>query len=50
MKILLDTHTFLWFIAGDALMIAQAIQEGMALITKDQAFDEYNVQVAWSLP
>lgn len=33
----------------DRLMIAQVIQEGMSLITKDQAFSEYNIQVAWSL-
>lgn len=34
----------------DRLMIAQAMHEGLILITKDQAFSAYNVQVAWSLP
>ena len=34
----------------DRLLIAQAIQEGLVLVTKDQAFDAYNVQVAWSSP
>jgi len=34
----------------DRLLVAQAMQEGMLLITKDQAFDAYNVQVAWSSP
>lgn len=34
----------------DRLMIAQALQEGMLLITRDQAFQAYNVQVAWSSP
>ncbi|MCA9997211.1 MAG: type II toxin-antitoxin system VapC family toxin [Anaerolineales bacterium] len=34
----------------DRLLIAQAMQEGMLLITKDQLFSAYNVQVAWSLP
>jgi PIN domain nuclease of toxin-antitoxin system len=34
----------------DRLIIAQAIQEGMLLITRDHAFDAYDVQVAWSSP
>lgn len=32
----------------DRLVIAQAIQEGMSLVTKDEAFDTYNVQIVWS--
>lgn len=32
----------------DRLMIAQAIHEGLVLISKDQAFSDYNVQVEWS--
>jgi PIN domain nuclease of toxin-antitoxin system len=32
----------------DRLLIAQAMQEGMLLVTKDQAFDMYNVQVSWA--
>jgi PIN domain nuclease of toxin-antitoxin system len=34
----------------DRLMIAQAIHEGLVLITKDQVFSIYNVQVEWSSP
>jgi PIN domain nuclease of toxin-antitoxin system len=34
----------------DRLLIAQAMQEGMLLVTKDQAFSAYNVQVTWSSP
>lgn len=32
----------------DRLMIAQAIQEEMVLISRDTAFQTYNVQLAWS--
>lgn len=32
----------------DRILIAQAIQEGMLLLTKDAAFDAYDVQKAWS--
>lgn len=32
----------------DRLMIAQAIHEELVLITKDQTFSAYNVQVEWS--
>lgn len=32
----------------DRLLIAQAIQEGMILISKDRTFSAYKVQVAWS--
>ena len=34
----------------DRLLIAQAMQEGMLLVTKDQAFNAYDVQAAWSSP
>ena len=34
----------------DRLLIAQAIQEGAVLLTKDKAFSAYNVQVMWSSP
>lgn len=34
----------------DRLLIAQALQEGMTLVTKDPAFDSYNIQIAWSSP
>ena len=32
----------------DRLLIAQAMQEEMLLVTKDRAFSSYNVQVTWS--
>ena len=31
----------------DRLMIAQAIHEGMTLVSKDQAFTAYNLPVIW---
>ncbi|MCB0000251.1 MAG: type II toxin-antitoxin system VapC family toxin [Anaerolineales bacterium] len=34
----------------DRLIAAQAVQEGMWLVTKDSAFAAYNVQMAWSSP
>jgi PIN domain nuclease of toxin-antitoxin system len=34
----------------DRLLIAQAIQEELVLVTKDHAFDAYKVQVTWSSP
>ncbi len=33
----------------DRLMIAQAIQDEMVLITKDKLFNAYGVKLAWSL-
>lgn len=32
----------------DRLLAAQAIQERMLIVTKDQAFNAYDVQIAWS--
>lgn len=32
----------------DRLLIAQASQEGLILVTKDKVFGDYNVQVMWS--
>jgi PIN domain nuclease of toxin-antitoxin system len=32
----------------DRMLIAQALQEGMTLISRDQIFDTYGVQVSWS--
>ena len=34
----------------DRLLVAQAMQEGLLLVTKDQAFDAYDVQTAWASP
>lgn len=33
----------------DRILIAQAIEEEMVLITKDQAIGAYNVQIEWSM-
>jgi PIN domain nuclease of toxin-antitoxin system len=33
----------------DRLLIAQAMQEEMALISRDAAFDPYSVQIEWSV-
>ena len=53
MRLLLDTHAFLWFIAGDLqldeqtqdLIVAQAIHEDMSVITRDQALKAYDLRV-----
>jgi PIN domain nuclease of toxin-antitoxin system len=34
----------------DRLLVAQAMQEEMLLVTKDPAFAAYNIQLAWSSP
>ena len=34
----------------DRLLIAQAMQEQLLILTKDEAFEAYDVPVAWSLP
>lgn len=53
MKLLLDTQPYLPYHHNDPfdrLMIAQAMQEEMVLLTKDQAFRDYDVQVMWTSP
>lgn len=59
MKLLLDTHTFIWRDSDptqlspihkdpfDRLLIAQANHEGAVLITKDQTIAAYAVSVVW---
>jgi len=45
MKLLLDTHTFLWFIAGDARLpprVRELIEPSGTSV-----FDAYNVQRLW---
>ena len=46
MKLLLDTHTFLWLVVGSPL-IAQALVEGMTLVSGDGKFASYPVTVLW---
>jgi len=57
-KLLLDTHAFLWFIAlaalplhhrdpFDRLLAAQSLVDGLVFLSADQAFDAYGVQRRW---
>jgi PIN domain nuclease of toxin-antitoxin system len=43
MKLLLDTHTVLWFY----LIVAQAIVEGMAVVSADPKLDGYGITRIW---
>jgi PIN domain nuclease of toxin-antitoxin system len=46
MRILLDTHIFLWFISGDTqLSICQPLQNGLTIATVDTAVRAYSVSV-----
>lgn len=52
MRLLLDTHTFLWWDSEpedpfDRLLIVQAIAEDLTLVSKDSAFSNYPVKVVW---
>ncbi len=55
MKMLLETHAFLWFIGGnpnkdpfDRLIIAQSQFENVPIVSKDKAFNEYDdIQCIW---
>ena len=42
MNVMLDTHTFLWF-----MLVAQARIENMTIVSADDALDAYGVQRAW---
>ena len=47
MRLLLDTHTFLWFVndnpkLSDRLIIAQSIAENIPIATLDSAFNKYS--------
>lgn len=50
MKILLDTHCWLWMEAAperlfDRMLVAQAVIEGMALLTADPQLEAYPAKV-----
>lgn len=80
MNLLLDTHTFMWFVNGDThlgenarqriehpdntnymsidlplhhrdpfdrLIIAQAMVEDMTVLTKDENFKHYPIEIIW---
>jgi len=53
-RALLDTHSFLWFVTADpklsataARLIAQALTEGLPIVSVDPAFDSYPVKRLW---
>ena len=54
MRLLLDTHIFLWFIANlppihrdpfDRMLICQALEHGLVIVTVDDAIRAYSVSV-----
>jgi PIN domain nuclease of toxin-antitoxin system len=63
MRLLLDTHTFIWFFKGnpklnnqirvhhrdpfDRLLIAQAMAEQIPILSADSAFDAYSINRLW---
>ena len=52
MRLLLDTHAFIWLPFHhrdpfDRLLIAQAIAEGLPLVSQDGWFDAYPIQRLW---
>jgi PIN domain nuclease of toxin-antitoxin system len=56
-KVLLDTHAFLWFVLGDSRLgpgggdhhrrAAQATVERIPLVSYDGALDAYSIQRLW---
>jgi len=60
-RMLLDTQALLWFLLDDPkpfhhkdpfdrLIIAQAMVEGISLVSSDGAFDAYPIQRIWGRP
>ena len=51
MRILLDTHVLLWFYQDDAklsrLLVAQAIVEGIPIVTGDDVLHQYPITRIW---
>ncbi|MXZ19894.1 MAG: type II toxin-antitoxin system VapC family toxin [Caldilineaceae bacterium SB0665_bin_25] len=59
MRLLLDTHAFLWRLAGsgrlsgphrnpfDRMLIAQALSGNLVLISRETIFDQYGVRRLW---
>lgn len=56
MRLLLDTHTILWFWWDDPfhhrdpfdrLLIAQGLAEDMPIVSRETVFDLYGVQRIW---
>jgi PIN domain nuclease of toxin-antitoxin system len=52
-RVLLDTHAFLWWLAEhhqdpwDRMLVAQAQSEGLALVSNDTQLDRYGVSRIW---
>jgi PIN domain nuclease of toxin-antitoxin system len=55
-RLLLDSHAFLWFILGDtrlsdrarsAIAAAQALAESIGVVSVDAMFDAYGVSRVW---
>jgi PIN domain nuclease of toxin-antitoxin system len=56
MILLLDTHTLLWFLQVlphhhkdpfDRLLVAQALAEGISIVSSDVSLDPYGVKRLW---
>jgi PIN domain nuclease of toxin-antitoxin system len=50
MRVMLDTHAFLWWLDGDPfdrMLIAQSQSEGLSLISNEKVFDGYAVERPW---
>lgn len=47
MRLLLDTHVFLWLDPFDRLLVSQAFCEQTAIVSRAPAFDDYAVRRIW---
>ena len=48
MRLLLDTHAFLWWVIDDPrLLIAQALEDDLILVTPDPQIGRYPVLTVW---
>lgn len=50
MRLLLDTHAFLWFVTNDPKLsenALDAIAEDIPIVSVDSALDAYGVQRRW---
>lgn len=47
MRLLLDTHAFLWFDPFDRMLVAQAQVEGLSIVSVDQKLGGYGVPIIW---
>ena len=48
MKLLFDSHTFVWWIDPfDRMLVAQAVTESAAIVSKDPYVARYGVSTIW---